>query len=120
MDQSSTPKRKRRYTATTTYNFSECEDGITIPENHVGDEKSDHIKDWQKVLPIWEEFSSKTPTKAAILVRRGIPHEIRGDVWKVISGGASLKDKNPGVFEVRCLLSIIQHLNIHLVSSNIQ
>lgn len=33
-----------------------------------------------------------------VLTRRGVPSSIRGEVWKVISGSAALKTKNPGVY----------------------
>jgi len=35
----------------------------------------------------------------AHLVRRGIPSEIRGEAWKVISGATTFQEKNPGVYD---------------------
>uniref|UniRef100_A0A6B2LC07 Rab-GAP TBC domain-containing protein n=1 Tax=Arcella intermedia TaxID=1963864 RepID=A0A6B2LC07_9EUKA len=34
------------------------------------------------------------------MIRKGIPREIRGDAWKVISGAEALKQKSPGVYEM--------------------
>jgi len=91
------PKYTRHYSASTTYDFSTCENGITLPLPVANEEE---VQDWKRVLARWDKFIVKNKPKARVLVRRGIPGEIRGEVWKVTSGAHALKVKNPGVYEI--------------------
>jgi len=55
--------------------------------------------DWKKHLLVWDRLLVKNSIQVAHLVRKGIPSEIRGEAWNVISGAASLQSKNTGVYE---------------------
>jgi len=56
--------------------------------------------DWKNHLEMWDFLVTKNPLQVAQLVRRGIPSEIRGEAWKVITGANLLKFKNQGVYEL--------------------
>jgi len=48
---------------------------------------------------VWDRLLVKNPIQLEQLVRKGIPSEIRGEAWNVISGAVTLKSKNTGVYE---------------------
>ena len=56
-------------------------------------------KDWDpKALPTWQPDlfnSSPVPRKFKLLVRRGIPQELRPQLWLQFSGGLALRAHSP-------------------------
>jgi hypothetical protein len=88
--------RERKYSRTTTYEFSNQESGVTIPED-----KAD-LETWPLLLSNWEKYTLSNNYREVLhdRVRKGIPASIRGEAWKIMSGGNELKKKNPGVYEI--------------------
>ena len=66
----------------------------------------------------WKAYAAQNRKKATRRVRKGIPDELRGIVWPIISGGRELLLQNPGVYERLMLyesssseLDIVRDLN---------
>ena len=70
---------------------------------------SRRLQKWRKMLERgptqWKAYAAQNRKKATRRVRKGIPDELRGIVWPIISGGRELLLQNPGTVRygaVRC------------------
>lgn len=88
----------RKYSKESAYEFSTQEHGIVVPDV---DDKSE-LDIWPTLLSKWEQlqFTDRYRTVLGSAVRKGIPFAIRGEAWKILSGGNELQKKNPGVYEI--------------------
>lgn len=57
---------------------------------------------WMKMLGPqgrnWDNYVGRKPEKVRSRVRKGIPEEVRGLVWQLLTGGRKLLQRSPGVF----------------------
>uniref|UniRef100_UPI00358EDD4D uncharacterized protein isoform X2 n=1 Tax=Myxine glutinosa TaxID=7769 RepID=UPI00358EDD4D len=54
---------------------------------------------WLEMLRNWDYWMSKGQKKLKLRCRKGIPGSLRGTVWLRLSGGYSLLEEHPGLFQ---------------------
>jgi len=54
---------------------------------------------WRHRLSKWESFVEQFPHHAFDIVRAGVPDGIRGEAWRIMSGGGNLMSNSPGLYQ---------------------
>ncbi|CAF0906762.1 unnamed protein product [Rotaria sordida] len=93
-----------RVSTTSTGDDDDNDEIIISGFGHVSKECNDEVlSNWSDILIKWRKNYSERPKGLQILVQKGIPEALRGEVWQLLAG--SVKDENEMINTYRLLLT---------------
>ncbi|CAF3839038.1 unnamed protein product [Rotaria magnacalcarata] len=93
-----------RIPSTNTGDDDDNDDAIVSGFGHVSKECDEEVlSNWSEILIKWRKNYSERPKGLQLLVRKGIPEALRGEVWQLLAG--SVNDENEMINTYRLLLT---------------